>query len=99
MLKKIKDLCKQERITLSELEKTLGFGNGTIQKWSTSKPSFDKVLTVAKYFNITVDDLTNETECMSKEVRCLSKDIMSLNNQQVALVMVYVSLIKNGQVN
>lgn len=55
----IKGLCKKENITLSQLEKELSFGNGTIRRWDDNPPSITKVAAVAKRFNVTVDYLVN----------------------------------------
>ena len=60
IVKNIENLCKERGITLSSLEKTLGFGNSTISKWNTSSPSVSKLLSVAKFFGVTVDELLKE---------------------------------------
>lgn len=52
-----------ERITsktglkLAQIERELGFGNGTIRKWDTSFPSIDKVVAVADLINVSIDYL------------------------------------------
>ena len=38
-------------MTMAELERSLGFGNGTIRRWSNNSPSVDKVLLVADLLN------------------------------------------------
>ena len=43
--------------TLKQLEKELGFSNGSISKWGSSSPSVDKVKMVADYFSVTTDFL------------------------------------------
>lgn len=52
--------CKANGISVTGLEKTLSFGNGTIHSWKNSSPSVDKVRAVADYFGCTVDDLLKE---------------------------------------
>ena len=44
-------------ITISQLEKELGFSNGSISKWEKVSPSVDKVQKIAKYFGVTTDYL------------------------------------------
>ena len=55
ILKKILKLAEKNNISISCLEKTLGFGNGTIKKWGESSPSVDKLKKVADYFGVSVD--------------------------------------------
>lgn len=56
----IKSLCDQNNMSLSRLEKELGFGNSTIAKWTQCSPSVDKLQKVAAYFGCTVDELLKE---------------------------------------
>ena len=53
----IQELCKKRGITLSNLQKELGFGNAAIYRWNESSPSFDKLLKVAEYFKVPTDQL------------------------------------------
>lgn len=53
----ITELCKERGLTFKALEKELGFGNGTIRRWGTSKPAISAVVKVASYFNVSVDYL------------------------------------------
>ncbi len=57
VLEKIQNLCKENDITISQLEKELQFGRGTLYKWANSSPTSDKLLKVAQYFSISVDYL------------------------------------------
>ena len=43
---------------IAQLEKELGFGNGTIAKWDISQPRTNKIAAVAFYFNVPLDSLT-----------------------------------------
>ncbi len=54
---KIKELAKEKHLTLSALEKELGFGNGTIGKWDSHSPSCDKLMAVAKFLGASTDVL------------------------------------------
>ena len=55
ILKKILKLAEKNNISISCLEKTLGFGNGTIKKWRESSPSVDKLKKVADYFGVSIE--------------------------------------------
>lgn len=50
---KIKRLAAKEGISIASLEKKLNIGNGTIRKWNEASPTFENVLKVAKYFDVT----------------------------------------------
>ena len=54
----IRHLCKQNGLSLTKLEAVLGFGNGTIGRWKTASPTYDKLAAVADYFDVSVKYLT-----------------------------------------
>jgi transcriptional regulator with XRE-family HTH domain len=72
LVERIQDLCDSKGINLSNLQKDLGFSNGTIYRWNTSMPSADRLLKVAQYFDVTVDYLLgkekNNTEIITTSV-------------------------------
>ncbi|MEK3735481.1 helix-turn-helix domain-containing protein [Paenibacillus sp. FSL M8-0334] len=53
----IKRLCKQSGTTISKLEKSLGFGRGSIYVWDKSHPSISKVMAVADFFDVPIQQL------------------------------------------
>ena len=55
ILEKILKLAEKNSISVSRLEKTLGFGNGTIKKWGESSPSVNKLKKVADYFGVSIE--------------------------------------------
>lgn len=73
--KRVKDLCVMKNISITDLEKNLGMGNGTVCKWETSSPSSEKLIKVADYFNVSVDYLLGrETEYIQTP---LEKEVLS----------------------
>lgn len=60
LVEQIKKLCSDNNTSVKALEKELGFGNGTIRRWDTNAPSFDKIVMVANRFNVPVSYLTGE---------------------------------------
>lgn len=62
LLERIKELCLENSITLSSLEKTLKIGNGTLSRWDTSSPSIDKIQKVASHFNVSIDYLVGQED-------------------------------------
>lgn len=57
LFRKIKRLCGEKGITISALEKRLGFGNATIRGWETSSPTVEKLKLVADFFGVKIDEL------------------------------------------
>ena len=55
MVERIKGLCKTNKITIKSLEKELEISNGSIAKWSKSKPSVENVLKILQKFNVSLD--------------------------------------------
>lgn len=57
LVKSIREMCKLNNITPSQLESELNFGAGIISRWTKSCPSLDKIVTIADYFNVSIDEL------------------------------------------
>ena len=55
ILKRILELAEKNNISISCLEKKLGFGNGTIKKWRESSPSVENLKKVADYFGVSIE--------------------------------------------
>lgn len=62
MVDRIEQLCKQHNTNLTALEKELGFGKSTIKRWDLNKPSIEKVALVAKFFNVSLDYINEDTD-------------------------------------
>ena len=60
---RIKELCGKHNITIAKLEQEIGLAVANIHKWrKTSSPSIEKVMLVARYFNVSSDYLIGLTE-------------------------------------
>lgn len=46
---RIKTKCTENGTTIKALEREIGLGNGTITRWNTNIPSYDKVIKVADF--------------------------------------------------
>lgn len=60
MFDRIKALCKERGISISELEERTGLGKNTVYRWGTIMPSADKLSRVAKALGVTTEDLLRE---------------------------------------
>lgn len=98
LLEKIKRLCSQRNITVSELERILEFGNGTMHRWGKSQPSADKVLKVAEYFGASLDYLFGTKEILSKESLEIANRFEEFSDEQKNLVRCYISLLRDKKV-
>lgn len=54
----IKALCQEHNITITKLEETLGMSQGLISRWNKSDPSLSKIIDIANYFKVSLDEVT-----------------------------------------
>lgn len=59
-LNSIKSLCKRDNISLAQLEKEINVSQGLISRWNKTDPSLSKVLDVANYFKVSLDELVKQ---------------------------------------
>lgn len=57
LVNNIKKLCKENQIKIHQLEKEVDIGAGTISRWVKSDPTLSRVVSIADFFHVTVDDL------------------------------------------
>ena len=60
ILDNIKALCREHKTNITDLEKEVGLGFGTVYKWGKVSPSVANLKLVADYFGVTVDELLKE---------------------------------------
>lgn len=63
----IKKLSNVKGLSIAQLEKELGFSNGSIARWKKSSPSLEKVEKVASFFNVSIDYLIGKTNIKNYE--------------------------------
>lgn len=61
MLHKIKELCREQGITVAELERQAGLVRSTVARWDETMPAADKLARVARVLHTTVEDLLQES--------------------------------------
>lgn len=62
LVKSIRQLCKNKNIAISQLENDLNFGAGLISRWSKNSPSIDKIVDIADYFHVSLDEVVGYTQ-------------------------------------
>ena len=79
----IKELATQRKISIAELERTLGFGNGSISKWNKQSPSTEKLKKVADYFDVSTDYLLDREPSRNRSVEDALNTIMSYDGKPI----------------
>lgn len=62
IFERVKELCKEYRISLKKLEEESGLSNGSIAKWRTYTPRAANLQKVANYFGVSLDYLLCRTD-------------------------------------
>ncbi len=82
-LDRIKILCKEKKMNITSLEKKCGFSQNSIVKWAKTSPSVDKIICVARYFNVSADYLL----CLTDEPKPLeSRELKQIDYSVPAIV-------------
>lgn len=80
----IKQLAKQRKISISELERKLDLSNGSISKWAKSKPNSKYLEKVADYFDVSTDYLLGRTKDVKDPVAYFRLDTSGLSEDQIS---------------
>lgn len=59
LVKNIKRICALKGINIRDMEYALEFSPGLISRWTRMSPSFDKVIKVAEYLNVSLDSMVS----------------------------------------
>ncbi len=84
LVEKIRCLCKENKISVAELERNTGISNGQIRKWDDNTPGIDKVNLIADYFDVSTDYLLGRTDkknyydLTAKDERDIQKELQNL---------------------
>lgn len=76
ILKKIKELCEERKVTIYRLEKDLGFSGSSIVKWEKSSPTADKLKAVADYFGVPMEYFYEEKEQQEEKAASQEKEVI-----------------------
>lgn len=53
----IKEMCSKKKMSITELEKKAGLGNGSISKWNDSSPTLKNLESVANVLGVKVETI------------------------------------------
>lgn len=93
MFEKIKSLCSKNGISITQLEKNLSLGKGTICNWKNGNPGVDKLQKVAEFFGVNIQYLIDTENMLSNDALDLATEYDRLSEKQKELVRVYISII------
>lgn len=77
----IKTLCQEHNITITKLEETLGMSQGLISRWNKSDPSLSKIIDIANYFKVSLDEVTGYKNTINDKF--IEKLILETSNQNL----------------
>ena len=82
----IKELTKRMKMSIRQLEITLGYSNGYFSKWKKVSPNSEGLQKVADYFNVSVDYLLGrETKETLKKVDLSEDDtVFSFDGKEIS---------------
>lgn len=58
----VKELCNERKISINDLEKSLGYSKNTLYRLKTQTPGADKLQAIADYFDVSTDYLLGRTD-------------------------------------
>ena len=80
----VRDICKERKVAISQLEKACGFANGYLNPKKMSKITYDRAILIADYLGVSVEDILNGPEIKKaptltkKDERDLAKTLESI---------------------
>ena len=82
----IKELAKQKKLSIRQLEMNLGYSNGYLAKWRVNTPNSDELSRIADYFDVSVDYLLGrENKNISKRVDLSEDDtVFSFDGKEIS---------------
>lgn len=84
---RIEELRKKRKISQGNLEKELGFSNGSYSKWKNSIPTHERLQKLADYFGVSVEYLTTGKDDRLSE-RNVDVDFMLLTDDDSREVLI-----------
>ncbi|NQD53420.1 helix-turn-helix transcriptional regulator, partial [Bacillus altitudinis] len=86
LVKRIKGLCDEKKVTFAEVERQIGISNGQIRRWDNVSPKSETLQKVADYFDVSTDYLLGRTEVKrnfdltEKDEKDIQKELQKIIN-------------------
>lgn len=77
----IKNLCKSNNITITKLEEAIGLSQGLISRWAKSEPSLSKIIDIADYFAVSLDEVVGYKSSNSGNIEFIEKLIRQTDDE------------------
>lgn len=90
MVDRLLKLIKEKGLTVSAVERKLGFGNGAIKRFSTNSPSIDKIILLSNFLNVSVEYILfgkEQQNDISDDMSQLLSFYKSLNEREKGIVL------------
>lgn len=81
---RVRNLCKDRKISINDLENALGYSKNTLYRLKTQTPGSDKLEAIADYFDVSTDYLLGRTDrkryydLTEKDERTIQKDLQKI---------------------
>lgn len=83
LITRIEAIIKGKGITFNRVEHDCGLGNGTIKRWSEQSPRLDKLVTVSKYLDVSLDYLVfGSLKLENSQIGESSLDLSNVKKEQ-----------------
>ncbi len=86
LVKRIKSLCDEQKVTFAEVERKIGISNGQIRRWDSVSPKSETLNKVADFFDVSTDYLLGRTDkkryydLTDKDERDIQKELKKIIN-------------------
>lgn len=88
-VEKIKSLCKSRKIPISRLEKECGFGNGYISQLRKGTVPSDRLLKIAAFLDIPVNDLLDDVYQNDPAILWIGEQEVSYGSDDMDILIDY----------
>lgn len=78
MYETIVRLADRKGVSISRVERDLGFSPASLRKLHRNKPSADKVIALAKYFDVSTDYLYGNSDIEKPADKIMDRDFIAL---------------------
>lgn len=93
----IKRIAKEKGIKIMKMERDLGFSAHYISKWDKYNPSIDKVIAVADYMKVSLDEIVGYTGDYDSDLKKLMDMASWLTEEDIAALVVVAEQLKKGK--